>query len=164
IPSAESVPNADRWFASSSYHKAKTQPAQRWDIELERGKALGVRGGGRCSTAGFATCPVLRRPAPASCRVESYAKRIDTRLYQCNQYSPHVNHIARRHGPILKGGMSYAKLRRTSKFSSTVRRRETIEGLNHLLHIGWKRLYIFLKLPGRGVMETQGPRIQHHAG
>jgi len=60
--------------------------------------------------------------------------------------------------------MAYAKLRGLSRFSGTVRRRETIEGLNHLLHIGWKRLYIFLKLTGRGVMETQGPRMQHHAG
>jgi hypothetical protein len=36
--------------------------------------------------------------------------------------------------------MADAKLRNLSRFSSTVRRRETIEDLNHLLHIGWKRL------------------------
>ena len=45
-----------------------------------------------------------------------------------------------------------------------MRRRETIEGLNDLLHIGWKRLCILLKLPGGGMTETQGPRMQHHAG
>jgi hypothetical protein len=50
--------------------------------------------------------------------------------------------------------MAYAKLRSLSRFAGTVRRRKTIEGLNHLLHIGWKRLCILPKLTGRGVMET----------
>jgi hypothetical protein len=50
--------------------------------------------------------------------------------------------------------MAYAKLRDLSRFSGTVRRRETIEGLNHLLHIGRKRLCILLKLSGGGMTET----------
>ena len=47
--------------------------------------------------------------------------------------------------------------------SGTVRRCETIKGLNHQLNVGWKRLCIFLKLTGGRVTEAEGPRMQHHA-
>ena len=41
-----------------------------------------------------------------------------------------------------------------SRFPDVARRRKPIKSLNGLLHIGWKRLCIFLKLTGRRVMES----------
>ena len=60
--------------------------------------------------------------------------------------------------------MAYVKLRSLSRFSGTVRRCETIEGLNCLLHIGWKRRCVLVKLTGGGVTKAQSPRMQHDAG
>jgi hypothetical protein len=50
--------------------------------------------------------------------------------------------------------MAYAMLTALSRFSGTVRRRETVEGLNDLLHIGRGGLGILLKLTGGGVTEA----------
>ena len=59
--------------------------------------------------------------------------------------------------------MAYAKLIRLSRFSVTERKRKIVKRLNHVLHIGWEELCIFLKLTSGGVTEAERSRMQHHA-